>query len=190
MKVHKENDKLYAPKKMKREYWKYSSSEETFNFASGGSFSSSGCQSASYSSNQIWGGANAYEVGQHHWFSITYTYTNPISARTYTFRMQISGQGNGYIWAPTVTVTYDDDTTEQVFTTGGGNSLNTTFTFTASKPIKKIVGIGEMTHTSSQYVGVYLYITSLTQIIKTPEPSTPDDYDYFTDRNAFYALNK
>lgn len=180
--------KLYSEKV--RKYYKYIYEEESFAFAQNGSFSSSGCQSASRTDTQIYGGANAYEVGQNHWFSITYTYINTIPASTYKFAISISGQGNGYIWTPTVTVTYDDSTTEQVYTTGGGNSLSDTFTFVASKPIKSISATGEMTHSSSQYVWVFLYLTSQTHLVQYSEESTSSDYDYYKDVDIFSAIKQ
>ena len=172
--------KLYAQKGKK--YYKYIPTEESYEAFKDGSRASSGCQSAGGSSTQIYGGANAYEVGQNHYFNISYTYNNPIPATTYTFRVQIGGQGNGYINSTDITITYDDDSTQQVYYLAAGrNSLNETFTFTATKPIKKIVGSGRMTHTSSQYVGVNLYLSSISHIVDIIETGTEEDHDFSVD---------
>lgn len=173
------------------EYYKYVYTEKSFNFAQNGSYISNGCQYGNVvSANEIYGGANAYEVGQNHPFTVGYSYSGTLLATTYKFTISISGQGNGYINNPTVTLKYDDGTSEVVYTKNwSGSSLTENFTFVASKPIKSIEGTGTMTHSSVSFVGVQMNLTSNTFIDIESQESTSSDYDYYVDENTYKAFN-
>lgn len=129
-----------------------------------GSRSNSGWQRASTGNNYINGSSNAYEMGQNRATSLIYTFTSPQEVTEYTFKVSITGQGNGYYNNPTVTLTYTDNTTEVVYTHATG-FFTEEFTFTPSKPFKSIKITGTLTHSSKNYVGVYVTLYSIYKMI-------------------------
>lgn len=173
---------MKAVKEIVRKYYKYYDYSDTFNFVQNGTRTNSGWQSVSTDVNYLSGSSNAYQMGQRAQNSLVYTYNDTIPATTYTFNLTISGQGNGYDNNPTVTVTYEDGTQEVVYTKSfSGSSLNEDFTFTAIAPINKIALTSFLTHSSTQYVGIGVTLTSKSYIVQVAEESTEQDYDFYKD---------
>ena len=180
---------MKLPAEAVRKYNKYYDYTDNFAFVQNGSHTTAGWQSVSTGSDFLYGSSNAYEMGQWRQTSLVYTYNNTIPATTYTFNVTISGQGNGYFNNPTVTVTYENDTQEVVYSKDwGGSSLNETFTFTATAPIKRIALTGALTHSHTSYVCVYTTFKSISHIVKGVEDATEDDYDFYKDENVYKAI--
>lgn len=103
--------------------------------------------------------------------------------------MTVTGQGNGYFNNPTVTVTYENDTQEVVYSKAwAGSSLNENFTFTATVPIKRIALTGTLTHSSKSYVGVNTTFKSISYIAEGVEEATENDYDFYRDEPVYKAV--
>ena len=180
---------MKLPAEIVRKYYKYYGYTDNFAFVQNGSRTTAGWQSVSTGSDFLYGSSNAYEMGQWCQTSLVYTYNNTIPATTYTFNVTISGQGNGYFNNPTVTVTYENDTQEVVYSKSwGGSSLNETFTFTATTPIKRIALTGALTHSSKSYVVVYTTFKSISHITEGVEEATENDYDFYRDEPVYKAV--
>lgn len=180
MKAVKENNTYKLPTKVDRIYYK------TFNMCDiAGSFTSSGWQGTDKGTNYIYGKANAYEVRGNPTVTSTYTFNTPIPARTYVYNLTVTGQENGYYNNPTVTITYENSNTEVVFSqTISTNSCNIDFSFEAKYPVKSISIQGTLTHTSVNYVWVYMTLTSKSFV------SNQGDYDYYEDKTTYYAIGE
>lgn len=180
---------MKLPTEIVRKYYKYYDYTDNFAFVQNGSRTTTGWQSVSTDYDFLRGSSNAYEMGQHCQTSLVYTYNNTIPATTYTFNVTVTGQGNGYFNNPTVTVTYENDTQEVVYSKAwGGSSLNENLTFTATAPIKRIALTGTLTHSSKSYVGVYTTFKSISHIVKGVEDATEYDYDFYKDENVYKAM--
>ena len=150
-----------------------------------GSFTSTGWQKSEKGSHYIHGEANAYEVRNNPTVNSTYTWNNPIPARTYVYNLNVTGQGNGYYNNPTVTITYENGNTEVVFKDNSSVcEYNSNFSFEAKYPVKSISIQGTLTYTSANYVWVYMSLASQSFI------STQDNYDYYEDKTTYYAIGE